>query len=54
MGKRLTLYIIAGMVLGLIVGAVLHSMYPAKDPELLAIADDMINARHAHPCSLRQ
>ena len=39
MGKRLTLFIIAGMILGLIVGAVLHSMYPAKDPQLLAIAD---------------
>ena len=39
MGKRLTLYIIAGMVLGLIVGAVLHSMYPANDPQLVAIAD---------------
>ncbi len=39
MGKRLTLYIIAGMVLGLIVGALLHAAYPAKDPQLLAIAD---------------
>ena len=39
MGKRLTLFIIAGMILGLIVGAVLHSMYPGKDPQLLAIAD---------------
>ncbi len=36
---RLTLYIIIGMVLGLVVGAALHSAFPAKDPTLLAIAD---------------
>ena len=36
---RLTLFIIVGMVLGLVVGAALHSAFPAKDPTLLAIAD---------------
>ncbi|WP_159980339.1 MULTISPECIES: dicarboxylate/amino acid:cation symporter [unclassified Novosphingobium] len=34
MGKRLTLYIIIGMVLGLIVGWALHAGLPAGDPRL--------------------
>jgi Na+/H+-dicarboxylate symporter len=39
MAKRLTLYILIGMALGLIVGFILHGSYPAGDPALAAIAD---------------
>ncbi|AXB79866.1 dicarboxylate/amino acid:cation symporter [Novosphingobium sp. P6W] len=34
MGRRLTLYILAGMVLGIAVGYVLHAYIPAGDPHL--------------------
>ena len=39
MAKRLTLYILIGMALGLVVGTVLNQMYPAGDPALAAWAD---------------
>ena len=39
MAKRLTLYILIGMVLGLIVGALLHANYPQADPALAKWAD---------------
>jgi Na+/H+-dicarboxylate symporter len=39
MAKRLTLYILIGMALGLIVGALLHANYPAGDPVLAKWAD---------------
>ena len=39
MAKRLTLYILIGMALGLIVGALLHANYPAGDPALAKWAD---------------
>lgn len=39
MGKRLTLYIIVGMVLGIVVGWALHATLPAGDPRLALWAD---------------
>ncbi len=39
MDRRLTLYILVGMVLGLIVGFVLNRSFAADDPQLLQIAD---------------
>jgi len=39
MGRRLTLYIIIGMVLGIAVGWVLHATLPADDPRLVQWAD---------------
>ena len=39
MAKRLTLYILIGMVLGLVLGAVLNAAYPAGDPALAQWAD---------------
>jgi len=39
MARRLTLYILIGMALGLVVGAVLHATYPAGDPTLATWAD---------------
>ena len=39
MAKRLTLYILIGMALGLIVGAFLHGTYPKGDPALAQWAD---------------
>ena len=39
MAKRLTLYILIGMALGLIVGAYLHAAYPQGDPALAQWAD---------------
>jgi Na+/H+-dicarboxylate symporter len=39
MGRRLTLYIIVGMVLGIAVGWLLHAMIPADDPRLVQWAD---------------
>ena len=39
MAKRLTLFIILGMVLGLIAGFILNISYPEGDPALAAIAD---------------
>ncbi|WP_454796278.1 dicarboxylate/amino acid:cation symporter [Novosphingobium lindaniclasticum] len=39
MGRRLTLYIIIGMVLGIAVGWVLHASLPADDPRLAEWAD---------------
>jgi Na+/H+-dicarboxylate symporter len=39
MAKRLTLYIIIGMVLGLVLGTVLNMTYPAGDPALAKWAD---------------
>ena len=39
MAKRLTLYILIGMALGLIVGAVLHGAYAQGDPALAQWAD---------------
>jgi len=39
MARRLTLYIIIGMVLGLVVGFVLNRAFPEGDATLLAIAD---------------
>ena len=39
MAKRLTLYILIGMALGLIVGALLHGTYPKGDPALAQWAD---------------
>jgi Na+/H+-dicarboxylate symporter len=39
MAKRLTLYILIGMALGLIVGALLHGAYPQGDPALAQWAD---------------
>ena len=39
MAKRLTLYILIGMALGLIVGALLHATYPPGDPALAEWAD---------------
>ena len=39
MAKRLTLYILIGMALGLIVGALLHATYPQGDPALVKWAD---------------
>ena len=39
MAKRLTLYILIGMALGLIVGFILNQTYPAGDPALAQAAD---------------
>ena len=39
MAKRLTLYILIGMALGLVVGAFLHGTYPKGDPALAQWAD---------------
>ena len=39
MARRLTLYIIIGMVLGLVAGAVINNVYPAGDPALAQWAD---------------
>jgi len=39
MGRRLTLYIIIVMVLGIFVGWVLHAAFPAEDPRLAQWAD---------------
>ncbi|QDK34735.1 dicarboxylate/amino acid:cation symporter [Sphingomonas sp. IC081] len=39
MGRRLTLYIIIGMVLGIAVGWLLHATIPADDPRLVQWAD---------------
>ncbi|MEO0062101.1 MAG: hypothetical protein RLZZ08_661 [Pseudomonadota bacterium] len=39
MSRRLTLFILAGMVLGVIVGFGLNTAYPAGDPQLAALAD---------------
>lgn len=39
MAKRLTLYIVIGMVLGILVGFALNTSYPAGDPRLTQIAD---------------
>lgn len=39
MGRRLTLYIIIGMVLGIAVGWLLHATIPADDPRLAQWAD---------------
>ena len=39
MGKRLTLFILVGMVLGLAVGLVLNASFAAADPRLATIAD---------------
>ncbi|MBB3859723.1 Na+/H+-dicarboxylate symporter [Novosphingobium hassiacum] len=39
MAKRLTLYIVIGMVLGILVGFALNTSYPAGDPRLAQIAD---------------
>ena len=39
MAKRLTLYILIGMALGLLVGLLLNTTYAAGDPTLAAIAD---------------
>src|SRR6478609_2281311 len=39
MGKRLTWYIFAGMVLGVVVGFALNRGFPAEDPQLAEIAD---------------
>ncbi len=41
MARRLTLFIIAGMVLGLLVGYLLNRAYPAGDPQLTKIADTL-------------
>ena len=41
MAKRLTLYILIGMALGLIVGALLHANYPQADPALAKWADTL-------------
>src|ERR1700712_4066361 len=39
MARRLTLFILIGMALGLVVGFVLNQAYPAGDPTLLTAAD---------------
>ncbi|WP_404480224.1 dicarboxylate/amino acid:cation symporter [Novosphingobium sp. BL-52-GroH] len=39
MGRRLTLYILVGMVLGILAGWILHSSLPAGDPRLAQWAD---------------
>jgi len=39
MGRRLTLYILIGMVLGIAVGWLLHATIPADDPRLVQWAD---------------
>ncbi|WP_298197362.1 dicarboxylate/amino acid:cation symporter [Novosphingobium sp.] len=39
MARRLTLFIVIGMILGLALGAVLNQSYAAKDPALAEIAD---------------
>jgi Na+/H+-dicarboxylate symporter len=39
MARRLTLFILIGMALGLVVGFVLNQVYPANDPTLIAVAD---------------
>src|SRR5258706_9713949 len=39
MAKRLTLYILIGMALGLAAGFILNQSYPAGDPALATIAD---------------
>lgn len=39
MARRLTIYILAGMVLGLLVGAFLNLHYPAGDPTRAQVAD---------------
>ena len=41
MAKRLTLYILIGMALGLVVGAVLNNVYAAGDPALAQWADSL-------------
>ncbi|MDB5725981.1 MAG: dicarboxylate/amino acid:cation symporter, partial [Novosphingobium sp.] len=39
MARRLTLFILIGMALGIVVGFVLNQAYPANDPTLIAAAD---------------
>ncbi|MFN3551652.1 MAG: dicarboxylate/amino acid:cation symporter [Novosphingobium meiothermophilum] len=41
MAKRLTLYIVIGMVLGILVGYLLNTSYPQGDPKLAEIADTL-------------
>jgi Na+/H+-dicarboxylate symporter len=41
MGRRLTQFIILGMIAGIVLGAVLHHAYPAGDAQLASLADTL-------------